>query len=241
MDLKEAASVMKEILCLKYEPIAVKFLEKKTNLDGFEMPSDRRYCQVLMGAREGKKLLLSVDNISCPAAAWALGFKEPPPKLSSGEMPFAMGIFASPEAVRNTFATMPRLEMGKYQMVACCPLGLAPFEPDIVVLESDVEHLMWIALADVFETGGRLEFSTAILQATCVDGTIIPFLSQEIHASLGCYGCREATNLAESECVLGFPIKDLENIVNSLQKLNERAIPRVRGKAIYKALSSRII
>ena len=100
---------------------------------------------------------------------------------------------------------------------------------------------MWVALADVFETGGRLEFSTAILQATCVDGTIIPFLKQKIHASLGCYGCREATNLSESECVLGFPIKDLEHIVNSLQKLNEKAIPRVRGKAVYKALTSRII
>lgn len=239
MDVKEAADVMKGILGLTYEPIAVKFLEKKNNLEGFEMPSDRRYCQVLMGAREGNKLILSGDNISCPAAAWALGFKEPPLKLSSGEMPFAMGIFGSPEAVRNTFATMPRLEMGKYQMVACCPLGQAPFEPDIVVLESDVEHLMWVALADVFETGGRLEFSTAILQATCVDGTIMPFLKQKIHASLGCYGCREATNMTESECVLGFPFKDLENIINSLKKLNEKAIPRVRGKAIYKALTTR--
>ena len=152
-----------------------------------------------------------------------------------------MGIFGSPAAAKNTLDSIPRLEMGKYRMVACCPLGETPFEPDVVVLESAVEHLMWVALADVFETGGRLEFSTGILQATCVDGTIIPFLSQEIHASLGCYGCREATNLAESECVLGFPIKDLENIVNSLQKLNERAIPRVREKAIYKALSSRII
>ncbi len=86
---------MKEILGLQYEPIAVKFLEDKTDLEGFEMPSDRRYCQVLMGAREGKKLLLSVENISCPAAAWALGFSEPPPKLTSGEMPYAMGIFGT--------------------------------------------------------------------------------------------------------------------------------------------------
>ncbi len=239
MDMKEAASVMKEILSLTYEPIAVKFLTEEAQLVGFEMPSDRRYCQILMGAREGRNLLLTVDNISCPAAAWALGFKEPPLKLSSGEMPAGMGIFGSPAAAKNTLDSMPRLEMGKYQMVACCPLGQTPFEPDIVVIESAVEHLMWVALAQVFETGGRLEFSTAILQATCVDGTIIPFLTQNIHASLGCYGCREATNLAESEGVLGFPIKDLDNIVNSLQKLKERAIPRVRGKAVYQALLSR--
>jgi len=239
MELTKATEVMREVLGLTYEPIAVKFLVEKTWPDGFEMPSERRYCQVLMGAREGGELLLTAENISCPAAAWALGFKEPPPKLSSGEMPASMGIFGSPAAAKNTLSTMPRLEMGKYKMVACCPLGQAPFEPDVVVLESAVEHLMWVALAQVFETGGRLEFSTAILQATCVDGTIIPFLTQRIHASLGCYGCREATNMAETECVVGFPIKDLDNIINSLQKLNERAIPRVRGKAVYHALLSR--
>jgi len=98
---------------------------------------------------------------------------------------------------------------------------------------------MWVALAMVFETGGGLEFNTAILQATCVDVTIAPFLNQRINASLGCYGCREATNLADSECVLGFPIKDLDTIVTSLGKLHDKAIPRVRGKAIYKALLSR--
>jgi len=32
---------------------------------------------------------------------------------------------------------------------------------------------------------------------------------------------------------------ELERLVNSLQKLNERAIPKVRGKAIYKALLAR--
>jgi len=239
MDLEKSAKVLTEILGLKYPPIAVKFFEKVEALDGFTLPGDRRYCQILMGAREGQKLMLTADNIACPAAAWALGLKEPPSKLSSGEMPAAMGIFAGPAAVRNTLATMPRLEMGKYKMVAGCSLAQAPFEPDVVVIESDPEHLMWVALAKVFEQGGRLDFSTAVLQATCVDVTILPFLTQKMNANLGCYGCREATNLTESETVLGFPIKDLGEIVSSLQKLNEKAIPRVRGKTIYKALLSR--
>jgi uncharacterized protein (DUF169 family) len=110
----------------------------------------------------------------------------------------------------------------------------------VVVIESAPEHLMWVALANVHETGGRLNFSTAILQATCVDVTIMPFLQQRMNASLGCYGCREATDLGESECVLGFPIKDLDAIVASLRKLNEKAIPRVRGKTAYRALTERV-
>ena len=239
MDLATSASALKTILALSHEPIAVKFFEEAVALDGFDLPGKLRYCQVLMGARDGKRLLLTADNIACPAAAWALGFKEPPDKLSSGEMPAAMGIFGSPAAASHTLSTMPRLEMGKYKMVACCPLAVSPFEPDVVVIESVPEHLMWIALAKVHETGGRLDFSTAILQATCVDITIIPFLQQRMNASLGCYGCREATDLGETECVLGFPIKDLDTIVASLRRLNEKAIPRVRGKGIYRALVER--
>jgi len=39
MDMNEVAPLMKEILGLTYEPIAVKFLAEKTQLDGFDMPS----------------------------------------------------------------------------------------------------------------------------------------------------------------------------------------------------------
>jgi hypothetical protein len=79
MDMKEAASVMKQILGLTYEPIAVKFLTEKTPLAGFEMPSERRYCQVLMGAREGEKLLLTADNISALPlpGRWASRSRQP--------------------------------------------------------------------------------------------------------------------------------------------------------------------
>jgi len=194
MKLAESPKVLKNILGLTYEPIAVKFYEDTSTLNGFELPSERRYCQVLMDAREGKKLLLTKDNISCPAAAWALSFKEPPLKLSSGEMPAGMDIFGSPAAAKNTLSTMPRLEMGRYKIVACYPLAEAPFEPDVAVMESTPEHLMWIALAIVFDQGGRLEFNTAVLQATCVDVTIFPFLNQKLNAILGRYGCREATD-----------------------------------------------
>ena len=129
--------------------------------------------------------------------------------------------------------------MGMYNMVAVCPLSIAPYTPDVVVIESLPEHLMWVALANVYNSGGRMQFSTSILQATCVDVTIVPFLTQRLNASLGCYGCREATDMTENECVLGFPVRDLEIIIGSLKKLGEKAILRVREKPIYGALLSR--
>lgn len=239
VDRPMAAATLKGVLGLRSEPVAVKFFTREVELAGFVKPGEQRYCQILMGAAKGRKYLLTAQNIACPAAAWAFGFREPPATLASGEMPFKMGIFGNPEAVRNTLRSMTRLEMGKYRMVACCPLAEAPLDPDVVVLESDVEHLMWVALALVFETGGRVSFDTAILQATCVDATVIPFVQGRFNASLGCYGCREATDLKEGEAVLGFPIGDLPGIAASLKKLGEKAIPRVRGKPVWKALLAR--
>jgi len=40
---------------------------------------------------------------------------------------------------------------------------------------------------------------------------------------------------------MGLAIKTLDTIVTSLGKLNDKAIPRVRGKSIYKALLKREI
>jgi uncharacterized protein (DUF169 family) len=46
---------------------------------------------------------------------------------------------------------------------------------------------MWIALADLHrQKGSRVESSTAILQATCVDATVIRYPEQRLNLSYGC-------------------------------------------------------
>jgi uncharacterized protein (DUF169 family) len=235
MTNREAAGAMTDILGLRWHPVAVKFVPTGRALPELEAPERRRFCQVLMEARRGEKRLLTPENVSCPAVASALGFKPLPEKLASGEMPAAFGIFASAEAGRRTIESMPRLEPGKYAAVAVLPLGEvgADCTPDVVVVEGLPEQLMWLALACVHETGGRLEFSTAVLQATCVDAAILPFLTARPNATLGCYGCREATDLGAEECVMGIPGGLLDTVVTNLRRLAAKAIPRVRAKSAY--------
>jgi len=48
--------------------------------------------------------------------------------------------------------------------------------------------------------------------------------------SMGCYGCRDATDICPNETVLGFPFKDFKAIVQSLEFLSKKAIPNSRGK-----------
>jgi len=208
LNYKELSEKLTNILCLEYT-----------------------FCQFLMKAREGGKLLATGNNIACANGVSALGFQPVPEKLMTGEFLAYLGTFEK-EAAKRTMEAMPRFELNKYSAIALSPLAEVDFEPDIVVIESKPEHLMWLSLAAIYQEGGRLNFSSSISNGTCVDVTVVPHLTQEINVSLGCYGCRNATSIPDENLLAGFPGNQLEAIVHSL------TMPRTRGKKAYKRLIS---
>ncbi|NCO42385.1 MAG: hypothetical protein COZ06_29235 [Armatimonadetes bacterium CG_4_10_14_3_um_filter_66_18] len=235
MERSAIAAKLKENLDLATEPVAVKWLERVDEVAGFQARQSSRFCQALMEARHGLKALLTPENIYCPASAAAFGFKPRPEKLASGEMLVAFGIFGNATAARRTVESMPQLPAGKYAAVALCPLAEAPFDPDVVIVEGAAEQVMWLALADRFDQGGRMEFSTGVLQATCVDAALLPFVTGKVNASFGCYGCRDATDMEPGEAVIGFPGNRLPEMARNLEGLAAKAIPKVRQKGALRA------
>lgn len=244
MEVIEVQKIGKEmisILDLNNSPVGVRFLqadeEKPANA---EVLQKHRYCQALMKARKGENVILTGEEMSCPAAAAAFGFRPLPEKLESGNGLVGFGIVSDPEVGREMFKGMERIETGKYEFLHLYPLEKAEFVPDIVILEDDPEKLMWIALAYLHVMGGkRIQSSTAILQATCVDTSIIPFLNQRLNFVFGCYGCRDATDLGENEAILGFPVSALSKIIKHLEYLGKKAIPRSRSKGALSLLEGK--
>lgn len=225
------------LLGLRTEPVAVFLLPPgpvPAEWDGASRLKGHRWCQALMRARHGQTVLLDAEGIACPAAAAAFGFKPLPEGLAKGSGLVGFGIVMDPAVGREMFRGMTRLAPGSVGTLAACPLRLAPRTPDVVVLEGPPEVLMWVALADLNAAGGaRRQGDTAVLQATCVDAVVIPHVQQRLNFSLGCYGCREATDLGPDETVLGFPGSRLPAIHAALEALNAKAVPRSRAKAVY--------
>jgi len=230
--IRSGGGRLKQILGMDSYPVGVKFFFSNDNLPKMaEKLSGYRYCQTLMRARHGEHVLLDADGINCPAAAAAFGFKALPEGLKTGLGLVGFGIVNEESTGRNMFEGMTKIEPGILKALYLYPLETADIEPDIVVVEDETEKLMWIALAYLNVQGGkRVESSTAILQATCVDTTIIPFKEQQLNMSMGCYGCRDATDIGDNETVLGFPFKDFQPILENLEFLNLKAIPNSRGK-----------
>jgi len=215
--------------------------EEMAAYEAFGLVRGYRYCQLVMEARRGLALRIEPDGVSCPAAAAAFGLRELPAQLASGKGLVGFGIVSAADTGRRMFAGMPRLPGRSISGIAASPLASAPRLPDVVVVEAQPEQLMWILLADLNLKGGQRRSSdTAVLQATCVDCTIIPFLEQRVNFSLGCYGCREATDLAPAETVIGFPGTLLEPLTGAVEQLGLKAIPRSRSKLACESFRGRV-
>jgi len=237
-EMKKNAQRIKQILGLNKYPVGVKFY-----FDGESIPphiqklNQYRYCQALMAARNGEHVLLDAEGISCPAAAAAFGFKPLPEGLKTGKGLIGFGIVQNEESGKRMFEGMTNLEPNTLRALYLFPLEEAFTAPDIVVVEDEVEKLMWFALAKLNMQGGkRVESSTAVLQATCVDATLIPYVKNKFNMSFGCYGCRDATDIGPNEAVMGFPFAEFEGIAAALEFLSEKAIPNSRSKNAFAVL-----
>jgi uncharacterized protein (DUF169 family) len=237
---QQAQERIQQILGLKTAPVGVfldKAAERGLEFSGWRLLKKHRYCQALMRARNGERVILEPDELSCPAAAGAFGFRPLPEGLKSGKGLVGFGIVEKPETGKTMFAEMPHFYEGALRRIELCPLGEAPDRPDVIVVEALTEQLMWLLLADLRAAGGSRRLGdTAVLQATCVDATLVPFIENRLNFSYGCYGCREATDIGEGEAVLGFPSRKLAAILDNLEDLGDKAIPNSRAKKAYQRL-----
>lgn len=230
-NIQVPAKRIKKILGLRSSLVGVKFLFDDADNINAEKLMSHRYCQALMKARHGAHVLLNADGINCPAAATAFGFKHLPDGLKTGKGLVGFGIVGEEYAGKTMFEGMTTLPQGKLKALYLFTLKTASIEPDVVVAEDETEKLMWFALANLnVKRGQRVESSTAILQAACVDATLIPYVNQKFNMIMGCYGCRDATDIGHNETVLGFPFKEFEGIYNYLLHLNQKAIPNSLSK-----------
>lgn len=73
LDTKILSQRMEEILGLDPPPIAVKIVKTEISPNIKSPTQKSRYCQLLMLARKGQTLMITAENLACPAAKAALG------------------------------------------------------------------------------------------------------------------------------------------------------------------------
>ncbi len=231
MNNREMAEKIIELLDLKYEPVAVKIIkEGESAPEGFEEPEGKmRHCQSIMKARKGESFFIPVDKHACVVGASSLGLLDTPEKVQEGDFHANLGMFDCSEAASNMIDQRSVLDSGNVATFVG-PLKDFDAEPDVVILVDLPETLYWLIPAATFFEGGRQAFNTAAFQATCVDSTVIPLLTGKMNMSLGCFGCRKATDIENSEMIAGIPFENMGKMLEALEKIHDGPMAKARKK-----------
>ena len=142
---KEYASVMKEVMKLRYEPVAVKLVKEGEEFPaGYSEPAEQQsHCQSIFRAKDGACFKMPLECHNCNVGASALGMVPTPDKVASGEFHAGIGMHDSPAAAAKMISdrmVVPYKVIG----TVVCPLKDADFIPDVVAIDDIPERIYWI-------------------------------------------------------------------------------------------------
>ncbi len=200
-------------------PLALRVLK-----DGEEPPERTRrpkadlgiqvsICQgVSMARRYGWTIAMAGEDLSCPIASVAFGFRKAPDFYARGGL--AEGMYTKDqEAALRTEASVPRAEAPGTVLVG--PLRAARFEPEVVAVYGNSAQVMRMVAAALFETGGSItsEFSARADCAEIVNRTRQTGKPQVI---LPCYGDRVFGQTQDHEMAFTLPWTDADAFARGL-------------------------
>lgn len=227
----EWSQTLKDILQLDAEPIAVTLVPAGAPLPDVPVPTTRmRYCQQVVRACRGERIMLPPNRHSCPDGTSILGMTDVPPKLASGELYILFQKLATMEAASQMVAERPRLPQRSIDATVATPLAQAAATPDVVIVVCNAEQAMWLTMAASYYTGERFNYRVSGFNSLCVEATLFPYTDGTMNLSLGCYGCRAASDLTNDMLFVGIPHVMMPTVMSGLQFLSNKAIPDSRAK-----------
>ncbi|MCQ2752027.1 MAG: DUF169 domain-containing protein [Coriobacteriales bacterium] len=228
---KEWEEACIEALNLRWKPVAVNLIAKDEALPDCKMPpNNMRFCEALMAARRGASILMPPHKHSCPDGTSIFGMTDVPKKLATGEIYMLFHKLDNKEAAANMVRERPTLPKFSMRATYVAPLSKTVRKPEVVVFTGTREDMMWLTMSMSYYTGERFNYKVSGYNSMCVEAVLYPFLEKQANITLGCYGCRAASDIGEDMMFMGVPIEMMPTVVDGLKELSKKAIPDSRNK-----------
>ena len=228
---REWSQTLKEILGLRWNPVAISLIPAGDPLPDVPIPEERlRYCQSLMAARRGRSIMMPANRHACPDGTAILGLTELPAKLASGELYVLFHKLHDIEAAKQMVLERPCLQPRTIDATVVTPLEKAATEPQVIAVVAQPEQAMWLLMSSSYYSGHRHELNASGYNAQCVETTLLPYTTGELNVSFGCYGCRASSDVSDDMMFVGIPVDLMPTVISGLRELAVRAIPQSRNK-----------
>jgi uncharacterized protein (DUF169 family) len=210
-------------------PLAVRFLKdgdefsERTRRPRRDLDIQVAICQTFsMARRYGWQIAVGAEDINCPLALTAFGFKKETESYSCGEM--CAGMFtATKSAGTRTEAEVPRFNFQQYKYILAAPLARADFQPHVYLVYGNSAQIMRLMTAVLYKKGGYLtsKFSGRL---DCADICIETMKSGKAQIILPCYGDRVFGQTQDDEMAISIPAGTEEEIIEGLEGTHDGGI-----------------
>ena len=210
-------------------PLAIRMIKP-----GEELPADVRVpsrsfneewivCQSIGVARRyGWGIAVGRDDVICPLAAIAFGFRRPSDEYLKGSV--ALGMYCKDEeAATKLEASTWKFEPGSYDYVCVAPLSRATFEPHVVAIYANSAQVLRLVHAALYKRGGRV-ISSAGGRLDCAEIVIQTMTTNEPKVILPCTGDRVFGMAQDTEMVFAFPWDYAGEIAEGLEGTHKGGI-----------------
>jgi uncharacterized protein (DUF169 family) len=163
------------------------------------------------------------DDQTCRNGNYYLGLAAPFEGLLSGEHNAGRngrGLVGSPGAFRRLLRGYEIVPTGSVSVIAYALLDQCPFDSrygsQAVYFTCHPRQAMLLVRGANFRTGLTVPGLTG--PSTCSSVIAAPILTGQVHYSLGCFGLRAFTRIADDELAVGVPLEELAEVVEGLER-----------------------
>ena len=219
---EEQVSRLYEYLRLKTSPVGIKLSKDAEELlkHGKRPRQKATICQLTSQARIwGRVLAATLDDLICARGATAIGFRDYPEDIASGERDYNRH-FGTVEAGRLSISKVPKIETRKYSAILVAPLTRMPVEPDLVLVVGDSAQMLRLVQGILWrdEEEGRLYFGSNGTQGVCADAIANAMITGRPSMGIPCYGARMFGGYKDDELVMAILLKFFDATVEGLME-----------------------
>lgn len=224
---RELCDEMMAILNLETVPVAVQFsTEPPPGVSLLE--ESTKACSMLDLARlENRTFYTRASNHTCKNGSHYLGMTKAFKGLETGDWyagkypDKGRSMYPSPVVARRNNDFYIKIEEETVNVISYAPLNQCTFDPQlggiVVVLMCNPKQALYLARSATYHAGGVVKGITG--PSTCSIVMAGPFRHGEMLTTLGCYGGRLFVKVKTEDEFVGFPIEQLDNIVDALRRL----------------------
>ena len=215
MDFKEQSKILKRVLGLQKEPLAISFTNEDITTGKYEKTS---ICRALKLAAEGDCFIIDEQMSTCPGGSRYCGFSG---EITGDKKRRLQNFLTKGEKLTHSIVTFERMmklsvspPTGLADRIVMCPLEKAEIKPDMILFLCNGEQACRIISLDTYWDG--LNPEGQLIGALCHTVISYTIMTGNTNISMGDWTARNHQQFEPDIVFVSVPYERLDNLIAAI-------------------------